>query len=230
MDFSFISTPFFDIVLYLSAPLVLVIFDNPSIRKRVSCKSKGINFSKFSTCFVGFVPSLFFLRFSLIFDAILCSVWHQFWEKNPSENRFKKRCPLVSNDSLWPWPGAPWQPPSRAHFSNKKQLFELEMLFEFVSMPLVSKKLHGNGFLSWFRLQMFQKKSKKWKGSMYYAEGFAPDDLTRPGQRPGESIFGEARTPQTILESIWEHPGKILSLHIWHSKISKILELIHIAT
>ena len=56
----FISTPFFDICLYLSAPLVLVIFGNLSIRKRVSYKSKGIKFSIFSTCFVDFVSSVVF--------------------------------------------------------------------------------------------------------------------------------------------------------------------------
>ena len=76
MDFGFISTRFFDIVLYLSAPLVLVIFDNHSIRKRVSRKSEGFNFSRFPTCFVGFISSLFLLRFSLIFDAIWGSIWH----------------------------------------------------------------------------------------------------------------------------------------------------------
>ena len=70
MDFGFISTQFFDICLYLSAPLVLVIFDNLSIRKRVSCKSEGIKFSTFSTCFVDFVPSSFFIRFFEFFEAI----------------------------------------------------------------------------------------------------------------------------------------------------------------
>ena len=32
--------------------------------------------------------------------------------------------------------------------------------------------------------------------------------------KPTLFIFGETRTPQIILESIWEHPGKILSLEI----------------
>ena len=60
MDVGFILTPCLDILLYLSAPLVLVVFDNHSIRKRVSCKSKGITFSTFSTCFVDFVSSVVF--------------------------------------------------------------------------------------------------------------------------------------------------------------------------
>jgi hypothetical protein len=93
MDFSFISTHFFDICLYLPAPLVLVIFDNTSIRKRVSCKSEGLKFRTFSACFVDFVSSSFFIRFCDIFEAILGSIWHHFWEKNPSENHFKKRGP-----------------------------------------------------------------------------------------------------------------------------------------
>ena len=82
MDFGFISAQFFHIFFYLSAPLVLVIFDNPSIRKRVSCKSKGIKFSTFSAFFVDFVSSSFFIRFCEIFEAILGSIWHYFSEKN----------------------------------------------------------------------------------------------------------------------------------------------------
>ena len=78
MDFGFISTQFFDIVLYLSAPLVLVIFDNPSMRKRVSCKSEGNKFSTFSAFFVDFVSSWSFIRFRDLFEAILGSIWHHF--------------------------------------------------------------------------------------------------------------------------------------------------------
>ena len=47
MDVAFMSRPFFDIFLYLCAPLVLVIFDNRFIRKRVSCKSKRVKFNTF---------------------------------------------------------------------------------------------------------------------------------------------------------------------------------------
>ena len=97
MDFGFISTQFFDIVLYLSALLVLVIFDNSSIRKRVSCKSKGIKFGTFSTCFVDFVSSSLFIRFCDLFEAIWGSIWHHFSEKNLSENHFKTEAPLVEN-------------------------------------------------------------------------------------------------------------------------------------
>ena len=35
-------------------------------------------------------------------------------EKRAPKNDSKKGDPLDSNKSLWPWPGAPWQPPSRA--------------------------------------------------------------------------------------------------------------------
>ena len=78
MDVGFISTPCFDIFLYLSAPLVLVIFYNLSIRKRVSCNFKGLKFSTFSTCFVDFVPSSFFIRLCDLFEAIWGSIWHHF--------------------------------------------------------------------------------------------------------------------------------------------------------
>ena len=33
--------------------------------------------------------------------------------------------------------------------------------------------------------------------------------------------FGEAWTPPNLLQSIWEHPGKIFSFQIWVSKSSK---------
>ena len=78
MDFGFIPAQFFDIFLYLSAPLVLVIFDNPSMRKRVSCRSEGNKFSTFSAFFVDSVSSSFFMRFCEICEAIWGSIWHHF--------------------------------------------------------------------------------------------------------------------------------------------------------
>ena len=101
MDFGFISTPFFCIFWDLSASLVLVIFDNTSIRKRVSCKSRGVKFSTFSTCFVDFVSSSIFIRFCYVFEAIWGSIWHHFSEKNLSEIRLKKREPLCENSTSW---------------------------------------------------------------------------------------------------------------------------------
>ena len=80
MDFGFILTSCFDIFLYLSAPLVLVIFDNHSIRKRVSCKSKGIKSNTFSTYFVDFVSSSFFHRlgdFLKPFEAPLGTIFEK---------------------------------------------------------------------------------------------------------------------------------------------------------
>ena len=97
MDVGFISTRFFDILLYLSAPLVLVIFDIFSIRKRVSCKFKGTKFGTFSTCFVDFVSSSFFIRFCDIFEAILGSIWHNFEKKNVPKMTSKKGDPLGEN-------------------------------------------------------------------------------------------------------------------------------------
>ena len=74
MNFGFIFTQLLAIVFYLSAPLVLVIFDNPSMRKRVSCRSEGNKFSTFSAFFVDFVSSSFFVTFRDLFDAILDSI------------------------------------------------------------------------------------------------------------------------------------------------------------
>ena len=46
--------------------------------------------------------------------------------------------------------------------------------------------------------------------------------------KPTLFIFGDTRTPQQILESIWKHPGKIWFLERWDSKISKISD--HVCT
>ena len=40
-------------------------------------------------------------------------------------------------------------------------------------------------------------------------------------RRPCICGLSYTKIPQIILESIWEHPGKILSLEIWDSKIPK---------
>ena len=107
MDFGFISTPFFAFVLYLSALLVLVIFDNPSTRKRVSCKSKGVKFSTFSTCFVDFVSSSFFIGFCDLFQVSGAPVGIIFEKKTMSKSASKKEGPPLENESLCQCPGAP---------------------------------------------------------------------------------------------------------------------------
>ena len=53
----------FDICLYLSVALVLMVFGNLSIRKPVSYKSKDVKFNTCSTCFVDFVSSSFYVKF-----------------------------------------------------------------------------------------------------------------------------------------------------------------------
>ena len=52
---------------------------------------------------------------------MLIQFWNRFLssitffnEKRAPKNDSKKGDPLDSNRGLWPWPGAPWQPPSRA--------------------------------------------------------------------------------------------------------------------
>ena len=45
----------------------------------------------------------------------------QFWlKKGFQTNVHRKGAPPYANKSLWPWPGAPWQPPSRARFSEQE--------------------------------------------------------------------------------------------------------------
>ena len=90
MDLCIISTLCFGMFSYLSAPLVLVFFCNLSIRKHVFCKSDGSKIRTFSMCFVGFVPSLFFLRFSLIFDAIRGGHFALFFRKKQFRKSLQK--------------------------------------------------------------------------------------------------------------------------------------------
>ena len=143
MDFGFIPAQFFDIFLYLSALLVLVIFDNPSMRKRVSCKSKGNKFSTFSAFFVDFVSSSFFIRFCDIFEAILGSIWHHFLEKKPFRKSLQKMGPPHSKTP--PHPRVRWllETPPRVRASRTETMerariqvrfqLELELWLEFVS-------------------------------------------------------------------------------------------------
>ena len=202
MDLCIISTLCFGMFSYLSAPLVLVIFCNPSIRTHVFRKSDGSKIRTFSTCFVGFVPSLFFLRFSLIFDAIWGSIWHQLWEKNRSENRSKKRRPPRTQIRDYALARRLPDSPLACALLKQETIARARNVVRIRVHASGFEKLLENGCLSWLRLQMFQNKSKKWKGSMYYPEGFAPDDLTRPGQRPGEFSQFAVSHVFTILYSL----------------------------
>ena len=150
MDFGFVSTPFLNCFLYLSAALVLVVFGNHSIRKPVSCKSKGVKISTCSTCLLHFA---------------------QFLRTNHSENRFKKRNPPLENRTLSPCPMAPRDAASRARFSTvtiarariqARFQLELELWLEFVSkFEFEIENLLEIGCLNWLRLQKFRKQFEK---------------------------------------------------------------------
>ena len=60
IDFGYILSAFFDMVLQLFAPLVFMIFDNPSNRKLVFHRSRGITFNTFCFCFFDFISSVIF--------------------------------------------------------------------------------------------------------------------------------------------------------------------------
>ena len=80
----------FDIFLYLSALLVLVIFGNHSIRKRVSCKSDGIKFGTFSTCCLAFVSSVVladFVTFLMPSEVPFCTIF----ETKPFRKSLQKK-------------------------------------------------------------------------------------------------------------------------------------------
>ena len=93
----------------------------------------------FSIRFVDFVAGLVLYKTFSDFYAIWDPIWHHVSEKIVREIASKKEAPLFENEELLTCPVAPRDAALRAHFSNKKQQLELELLFEFVSMALVPK-------------------------------------------------------------------------------------------
>ena len=102
--------------------------------------SEGINLLHFQHVLSTSFQVSFCIRFSQIWDAIWGSVWHHFSEKtNGSENSFKKGSPNMKTPPYEHVRGAPREAFSREHFSNKKQQFDFEMLFEFGSFAFFSR-------------------------------------------------------------------------------------------
>ena len=111
IDIGFISIPFFGIFRNLSASLFLVIVGNHSIRKRVSCKSKGIKFSTFLTCFVDFVSSSRFIKF-LIFLKPFEAPFDTIFEKKPFRKSLQKKgTPHLKTTDYGRIQGLPETPP-----------------------------------------------------------------------------------------------------------------------
>ena len=119
MDLGCLSTPFFDICVHLSAPLVLVIFCNFSIRKLVFQRSEGIHFITFSGCFVDFVSRVVVLSDFIRYWMLFCFF---FWggvrltpffnkKKNCAEHSFKKGTPNMKTPPYEHVPGVPERPP-----------------------------------------------------------------------------------------------------------------------
>ena len=68
----------------LFAPLVFMIFDNPSNRKLVFHRSHGITFNTFCACFFDFISSVIFDMIFSTFEAIFVSISRQKTIKNSS--------------------------------------------------------------------------------------------------------------------------------------------------
>ena len=86
-------------------------------------------------------------------------------------------------------------------------------------------------WLNWFfplRIGIIKSRLHYFRGQKLQISWFLNVLMCFWASKPLLFIFGETRIPQKILESIWEHPGKILSMEIWDSKKSKILD--HVGT
>ena len=89
-----------------------------------------------------------------VFVVPFLKILRYFVKKIVSWKSSKKKWPPSWNTTLLPLRAAPWQPPSRAHFSNKKQLFEqlFEALFEFIV------KINDVGYFCFFVFELLWKK------------------------------------------------------------------------
>ena len=104
----------------------------------------------------------FFCVCSYFVDAILCSIWHQFRETNPSENRFKKRVPPCLKQLTMAMARGSLTAPLACALLKQETIVRAQ--------NVVRIRVHGSGFgnlfenccLSWFRLQKFQKITQKW--------------------------------------------------------------------
>ena len=74
----------FNMFSQLIAPLVFMIFDNPSNRKLVFHRSRSITFNRFCACFFDFISSVIFDMIFSTFEAILVSILSQKTIKNSS--------------------------------------------------------------------------------------------------------------------------------------------------
>ena len=110
-------------------------------------------FCDFSSSF--FLPHFLglFMSFAIPFAIIL-------QKKTVPKIASKRGAPQHVNMELWTSPEAPRETASRAHFSNKKQQFELKTLVELVSIAFSFQQLLGNATWICFNFKCFKWMSK----------------------------------------------------------------------
>ncbi len=122
----------------------------------------------------------------------------QFWlKKGLQTNVQKKGAPPYANSSLWPWPGAPWQPPSRARFSEQETAVwaaRNKSSCSFLSPFLSPCPGMGYFWVNFWKLLIFwwnlkQKKTNNCRSFFSYCLFPKACDLTRSGPRPGEFLL-----------------------------------------
>ena len=139
-DFSWVLALFRNMFLILSALLVLVIFwvaipfENAFLASPRVLDSAHFQHVLWTSYQVRFLSD-----FVTLLEPPEARVGTTFENKTVPKIVSKKRDPLGENYGLRAFSMAPRDGASRAHNSNKKQLLELELLFEFVSMALASK-------------------------------------------------------------------------------------------
>ena len=116
------------------------------------------------------------------------------WKKGLNK-LFKKSGPPLANKGLWPWPGAPWQPPSRARFSEQETTIWARNKNSCSFLNPFQSPFPGMGYFlisclkkcSFFD-EIWNKKDKS--PQLFFSYGSFPKarDLTRSGPRPGEFI------------------------------------------
>ena len=153
-------TPFFDIFLHLSAPLVLVIFYNPSLRKLVFHRSHCINFNTFSACFFDFISSVIFYKIFLTFGGHLGFHLASFVRKKHFRKYLQKKEPPTWKRVAIDMSGGSQRGRLACALLKQETTVRAQNVVRICFHRFVSPK-NRKCCLNWLPLQMFQRNVRR---------------------------------------------------------------------
>ena len=116
------------------------------------------------------------------------------WKKGLQKNVQKKGASPLAKETLWPWPGAPWQPPSRARFSEQETTIWARNKNSCSFLNPFQSPFPGMGYFliscpekcSFFLMKSETKKTSHCRSCFSHCLFPKANDLTHSGPRPGE--------------------------------------------